>query len=157
MAGQTEYIDLRRVGREGLAQIRRQVVRLKKMGRSGREIEEIVGIRQNRISEIWSAYQQLGEASFLAKSAARPGKPALLPPQAQRELREIFMTKTPQELGLRGQVWTQGQAAEFVRRTYRIELAPRTMSAYLARWRAQSRRPRGRLTVEEKNAKKPLL
>ena len=141
MAGQTEYIDLRRVGREGLAQIRRQVVRLKKMGRSGREIEEIVGIRQNRISEIWSAYQQLGEASFLAKSAARPGKPALL----------------PQELGLRGQVWTQGQAAEFVRRTYRIELAPRTMSAYLARWRAQSRRPRGRLTVEEKNAKKPLL
>ena len=52
MAGQTEYIDLRRVGREGLAQIRRQVVRLKKMGRSGREIEEIVGIRQNRISEI---------------------------------------------------------------------------------------------------------
>ena len=46
MAGQTEYIDLRRVGREGLAQIRRQVVRLKKMGRSGREIEEIVGIRR---------------------------------------------------------------------------------------------------------------
>ena len=82
---------------------------------------------------------------------------SFVPDRAQRELREIFMTKTPQELGLRGQVWTQGQAAEFVRRTYRIALAPRTMSAYLARWRAQSRRPRGRLTVEEKKKKKPLL
>ena len=47
-----EYIDLRKVGVDGLKQIRRQVVRLKKMGKSGKEIEEITGVRQNRISEI---------------------------------------------------------------------------------------------------------
>ncbi len=37
-----EYIDLRKVGREGLKEIRRQVVRLKKMGRTGKEIEELL-------------------------------------------------------------------------------------------------------------------
>ena len=51
-----EYIDLRRVGREGLKEILRQVVRLKKMGKTGKEIEELTGVRQNRASEIWTAY-----------------------------------------------------------------------------------------------------
>ena len=36
-----EYIDLRKVGREGLKEIRRQVVRLKKMGKTGKEIRGI--------------------------------------------------------------------------------------------------------------------
>lgn len=49
---------LRKVGKEGLRQIRGQVVRLKKMGKSGKEIEALVGVRQNRISEIWTAYQR---------------------------------------------------------------------------------------------------
>lgn len=132
-----EYIDMRRVGRDGLIQIRRQVVRLKKLGRSGREIEEIVGIRQNRISEIWRAYLREGEASLSPKRPETPGKPALLTPQEQRELQAVFAAKTPQELGLRGQIWTQGQAGEFIRRTYQVSLAPRTVSAYLARWRRQ--------------------
>ena len=46
-----EYIDLRKISTEEAKQIRRQVVRLKKMGKKGKEIEEIVGVRQNRISE----------------------------------------------------------------------------------------------------------
>jgi len=51
-----EYIDLRKESREGLKQIRRQVVRLKKMGKTGKEIEELTGVRQNRASEIGTAY-----------------------------------------------------------------------------------------------------
>ena len=64
-----DYIDLRKVGVDGLKQIRRQVVRLKKMGKSGKEIEEITGVRQNRISEIWTAYQRKGEKSLTRKKA----------------------------------------------------------------------------------------
>ena len=46
-----EYIDLRKVGREGLKEIRRQVVRLKELGKTGKEIEELTGVRQNRASK----------------------------------------------------------------------------------------------------------
>ena len=35
-----EYIDLRKVGREGLKEIRRQAVRLKKLEKTEKEIEE---------------------------------------------------------------------------------------------------------------------
>ena len=63
-----EYIDLRKVGREGLKEIRRQVVRLKKLGKTGKEIEELTGVRQNRASEIWTAYQRGGEATLERKN-----------------------------------------------------------------------------------------
>ena len=61
-------MDLRKVGRDGLKEIRRQVVRLKKMGKTGKEIEELTGVRQNRASEIWTAYQREGESSWSGES-----------------------------------------------------------------------------------------
>ena len=42
-----EYIDLRKIGRDGLKEIRRQVVRLKKMGKTGKEIEELLPLRNS--------------------------------------------------------------------------------------------------------------
>lgn len=134
MADKNEYIDLRKLSREALLQVRRQVVRLKKKGYSGREIEEIVGIRQNRISEIWSAYLREGEAFLEPKKSKRPGKPTLLTPEEQTAIQNAFASKTPQKLGLRGNVWTQSQAAEFIRQTYNKNLAQRTVSSYLERW-----------------------
>ena len=52
-----EHIDLRKLNSGELKQVRRQVVRLKKMRKTGKEIE---GVRQNRASEIWTAYQRKG-------------------------------------------------------------------------------------------------
>ena len=69
-----EYIDLRKVNRGELKQIRRRVVHLKKMGKIGKEIEELTGVWQSRASEIWTAYQREGDngcpdmALFLASS-----------------------------------------------------------------------------------------
>ena len=69
-----KYIDLRKVGEERLKQIRGQVVQLKKMGKSGKEIEELTGVRQSRASEIWTAYQREGEASLERKRYGRRPK-----------------------------------------------------------------------------------
>ncbi len=55
-----EYIDMRKLDSSAKQQVRRQIVRLKEMGKAGEEIERIIGVRQNRISEIWSAYQREG-------------------------------------------------------------------------------------------------
>ena len=59
-----EYIDLRKLSVGELKQVRSQVVQLKKMGKSGKEIEELTGVRQNRASEIWTAYQRKGEQAL---------------------------------------------------------------------------------------------
>ena len=62
-----EHVDLRKLNRGELTQVRRQVVRLKKMGKPGREIEELTGVWQNRISEIWTAYQREEDSSLESK------------------------------------------------------------------------------------------
>ena len=86
-----EYIDLRKVGSEGLKEIRRQVVRLKKMGKTGKEIEELTGVRQNRTSEIWTAYQREGEASLERKKYGRkPGSHMVLKPEEQTDIRQAI-------------------------------------------------------------------
>ena len=70
-----DYIDLRKVGNEGLKEVRRQVVRLKMMCKTGKEIEELTGVRQNRASEIWTAYQREGEASLERKNTGASPEP----------------------------------------------------------------------------------
>lgn len=61
-----EYIDLRRLSRGELKQISRQVIRLKKMGKTGKEIKELTGVRQNRASEIKvSAFFQHNQISYI--------------------------------------------------------------------------------------------
>jgi hypothetical protein len=55
-----DKIDLRYLNNDELYTIRKQVIRLKKLGKKGAEIEEIVGIHQSRISTIWTAYKKDG-------------------------------------------------------------------------------------------------
>ena len=62
-----KYIDLRILSHGEVKQIRQQVVQLKEMGKTGREIEEIIRVRQSRISEIWTAYQCNGKAALEGK------------------------------------------------------------------------------------------
>ena len=46
-----EHVDLRKLNSGELTQVRRQVVRLKKMGKPGKEIEEITGVRRIRFTD----------------------------------------------------------------------------------------------------------
>lgn len=62
-----EYNDLRKTNKGEHKQVRRQVVRLKKMGKTGKEKEELTGVGQNRVSEIWTAYQRKGDSSLEPK------------------------------------------------------------------------------------------
>jgi len=137
-----EYIDLRKVGREGLKQIRRQVVRLKKMGKTGKEIEELTGVRQNRASEIWTAYQREGEASLERKKYGRkPGTHMLLSQEEQDEVQEAVEKKTPADFGLEGYLWTLSRTRRYIKKRFRKEISERSVSDYMRRWGMTCQRP----------------
>ncbi len=137
-----EYIDLRKVSREGLKEIRRQVVRLKKMGKTGKEIEELTGVRQNRASEIWSAYQREGETSLERKKYGRkPGTYMLLSPEEQEEVQQVIGNKTPADFGLEGCLWTLGRTREYIKKRFRKEVSERSISDYMRRWGMTCQRP----------------
>ena len=137
-----EYIDLRKVGREGLKEIRRQVVRLKKMGKTGKEIEELTGVRQNRASEIWTAYQREGESSLERKKYGRkPGSHMVLTEEEQRDIRKAVEEKRPEDFGISGKLWTLGRTREYIEKKYQKRIHERTLSDYMKRWGMSCQRP----------------
>jgi len=137
-----EYIDLRKESREGLKQIRRQVVRLKKMGKTGKEIEELTGVRQNRASEIWTAYQREGEASLERKKYGRkPGTHMRLSSEEQEEMQKTIVSKTPADCGLEGYLWTLGRTRQYIQKRFRKEISERSVSDYMRRWGMTCQRP----------------
>ena len=137
-----EYIDLRKLSTEETKQIRRQVVRLKEMGKTGKEIEEIVGLRPSRISTIWTAYQRNGEVSFLReKSGRKPGSNMILSPEEQSEIREIIVETRPENHGLPGCLWTLKKVCALVQKRYGKDISDGCASDYMRRWGLTSQRP----------------
>lgn len=129
-----EYIDLRKLSTEETKQIRRQVVRLKEMGKTGKEIEEIVGLRPSRISTIWTAYQREGEASFLReKTGRKPGSKMILSPEEQSEIREMIVETRPEVHGIPGCLWTLKKVCALVQKRYGKRMSDGCASDYMRR------------------------
>ena len=115
-----KYIDLRELSSGELKQVRRQVVRLKEMGKTGKEIEEITGVRQNRASEIWTAYQREGEAALEGNKGGRAkGEGRILLPKEEAEIRETIVNRQPNEFGLSGQLRTLKKVCELCKENVR--------------------------------------
>ena len=137
-----EYIDLRKVGREGLKEIRRQVVRLKKMGKTGKELEELTGVRQNRASEIWTAYQREGDISLERKKYGRKaGSHMVLTAEEQENIRKTVEEKIPEDFGIAGKLWTSGRTRQYIEKQYHKATNERTLSDYMKRWGMSCQRP----------------
>ena len=136
------YIDLRKLSSGELKQIRRQVVRLKGMGKTGKEIEELTGVRQNRASEIWTAYQRRGEAAFEVNQGGRPeGAGRILLAAEEAEIRETIVSRQPKEFGLPGYLWTLNKICAYVWKTYRKKMTDGCASDYMRRWGLSCQRP----------------
>ena len=119
-----EHIDLRKLNSGGLKQVRRQIVRLKKMGKTGKEIEELTGVRQNRASEIWTAYQREGDSSLEPKKRGfRKGTHLLLTSEEQAEIRETIRTRRPEEFGIPGSLWTLKKVCAYIWKRYRKKIS----------------------------------
>ena len=137
-----DYIDLRKLNQDELATVRRQVVRLKKKGLKGKEIESLTGVRVNRISEIWSAYQKGGhEAIVPQKSGRKPGTGALLTKQQEKEIRSIIIDRTPDQVRMSYVLWTRQAVCDLAKRKYRVNVSLRSMTNYLKRWGFNCQRP----------------
>ncbi len=137
-----EHIDLRKLNNDELHNTRKQVIRLKKQGRKGLEIEEITGLYQARISQIWKAYQANGEAGIKPKKSGRkPKTQMILTAEQQREIRKTILSKDPNQLKMAGFLWTLAKISEHIWKTYHKRVSVRCLSNYMKRWGLTCQRP----------------
>jgi transposase len=137
-----EHIDLRGLNNDELYAVRKQVVRLKKQGRKGSEIETITGVYQPRISEIWRAYQANGNDGIKPeKSGRKPNSNMLLTEKEQKEIRQTIISKAPNQLKMAGFLWTLAKISQHIWDTYRKRVSVRCLSNYMKRWGLTCQRP----------------
>lgn len=137
-----EYINLKKLSADEIKQVRSQVVRLKGMGKAGKEIEEITGVRPNRISEIWTAYQRDGKSALTPKKRGRKAKEKmLLSAEESRAIRQAIISKSPNQLKMAGYLWTLAKISQYIWDTYRKRVSVRCLSNYMKRWGLSCQRP----------------
>ena len=145
-----EHVDLRKLNRGELTQVRRQVVRLKEMGKPEKVIEESTGVRQNRISEIWTAYQQKGDSSLEPKKRGfQKGTHLRLTPEEQTEIQETVITRRPGEFGIPGSLWTLKRVCAYVWKKYRKKISDGSVPDHMRRWGSTCRRPMKRARKQD--------
>lgn len=118
-----EKIDARKLSTEAQQQIRNQAIRLKKSGRTYREISEIIGVHPSGIGRWCRAYKKEGAKGARIKKRGRPkGACRTLNPEQEKELQKTIYDKCPDQLKLPFALWTRIAVQQFIKRRWSIDM-----------------------------------
>lgn len=134
--------DLRKLSPEALHEKRKQVVRLKQQGYSGKEIETITLVQTGQISKIWRNFCKEGAKGLKPKARGRKkGEEKLLSLEQEHAIRKLIIDKTPDQLKFNFALWTRQAVSELVMHLYGINLSLRCVTNYLKGWGFTCQRP----------------
>ena len=137
-----ENIDTRKLKPEVQEQLRKQVVRLRKSGKSFKEISEIVGIHLTNACKICKAYERDGIDAIKAKTRGRKqGSCRTLTAEQERRLKKAITDNTPDQLKFPFALWTRRAVSELIHQLFSINMPIRTVGEYLNRWGFTPQKP----------------
>ena len=89
-------------------QIRKSIIRLSKQGKTVKEIAEILDVSERHVKATRKAYKEQGFAGIsLKKRGRRVGDQRSLTPEQEKEIRNAIIDKDPNQLKLKGCMWTR--------------------------------------------------
>jgi len=137
-----EKRDTRRLKPEVQEELRKQAIRLRKKGMSYREIGEVLGVHHTSVCTWYTSYVRDGmKAISMKKRGRRVGACRSLSHEREKELKNLVIDKTPDQLKLPFALWTREAVKEVVRVRYGIEMPIRTVGEYLKRWGFTVKKP----------------
>ena len=103
-----EKTDARKLPTEAQQQIRNQAIRLKKSGRTYKEIAEITGVQPTTVCMWYKRYEQGGAKAIWIKKRGRPkGSCRTLTFHQEKELQKTMRDRCPDQLKLPFNLWTR--------------------------------------------------
>lgn len=123
-------------------QIRRNIVRLHEQGKKPAEIAIILDVSRRHAESTIKKYKELGFAGIKPKKRGRKtGDKRSLTPEQEKDIRKTIVDKHPEQLRLKGCMWTRKNIAEYIERKYGIKMPLSTLGYYLERWGFSVQRP----------------
>jgi transposase len=135
--------DARQLSDEALQVLRWRALRGVEMGYTETDLAELLGVCRETISRWWSAYASDGEHALPQKRTGHPlGLGRLLSDEQASRIQQLINENTPDALGIHHVLWTSRAIRDLIRQETGVELAERTVRAYLQRWGYTSKKPR---------------
>ncbi len=122
--------------------IRKSIVRLYKEGKKPVKIAEILDVSRRHAETTIKKYKEEGFAGIkLKQRGRRQGEKRTLTVEQEQEIRNSIIDKNPEQLKLKGCMWTRNNIAELIKQKYRIAIPLSTLGYYLERWGFSVQRP----------------
>ena len=135
-------VDHRRSAPETVFELKKAALRLRRQGRSVKEIVEVTGLADQTVRDAFFAYDQGGIEAIKPKRRGRkPGEKRTLSPEQEREVINLLVDHTPEQLQLECCLWTRAGVRALILREYGRDMPIRTVGEYLKRWGFTVQRP----------------
>ena len=123
-------------------QIRKNIVRLYQQGKKPAEIVILLDVSRRHIDSTIKKYREEGFTGIKPKTRGRRhGEKRNLTPEQEREIRNNITERNPEQLKLKGCMWTRKNIAELIRQKYQMAMPLSTLGYYLERWGFSVQRP----------------
>ncbi len=132
-------------------QIRKSIVRLFKQGKKNGEIAQILDVSERHVMAVKKMYAENGIAGIKPKTRGRKtGEKRILTPAHERGIMQIIVDKNPEQLKLKGCMWTRNNIRDLIFQKYKIDIKLSTLGYYLSRWGFSVQRPVKRAYKQDK-------
>jgi len=150
--------DARKLSADAQQQIRYQVIRLRKQGRTREEISQITGVHRSTCSHWWNLYRAEGKKALKLKKRGRPpGSCRTLSSEQEQKLRKAIRDKCPNQMKLPFALWTRIAVQQVIKQLWSIDMPIRTVGEYLKRWGFTPQKPLRRAYKQNPKAVKEWL
>jgi transposase len=134
--------DARQLSEQALDVLRLRALRGIELGYTELELADLLGVTNETISRWWSAYCSHGLSALPHGQRGRPsGSGRFLSEQQAQRIRECIDFYSPEQLGIPHSLWTRRAVRDLIRQECDVDLAERTVGAYLRRWGYSSKKP----------------
>ena len=123
-------------------QIRKNIIRLLKEGKSGREIAKLLDVSEGHVSNVKTASTKNGISGIkIGTRGRRKGDKRTLTPAQEKEIQKLIVDKCPEQMKLPGCMWTRDNIRDLIKDKYKIDMPVSTLGYYLSRWGFSVQRP----------------
>ena len=134
--------DHRKSSPAAVYELKKVALKLRKNNKTVTEIVEITGLSDQTVRNLFRQYDQGGLSSIKPKTRGRKqGEKRHLTPKQEKEIFFILVDENPDQLKLKGCLWTRDNVRELIQRKYGIVMPIRTIGEYLKRWGLTVQRP----------------